>query len=90
MSEIIDTWYENKMTEYTDKIEDTIYCNDRSIIDLGGWNTSSPINNFIIKTNTNEKKDGYCSHDDSIGPDCKSTEPLCANLVYQRSRSYGA
>ena len=33
----IDTWYENNMTEYTDKLEDTIFCNDRSIYQLNGW-----------------------------------------------------
>ena len=27
----IDTWYENNMTNYTEKLEDTIFCNDRSL-----------------------------------------------------------
>ena len=27
----IDNWYKNNMTSYTDKLEDTIYCNDRTI-----------------------------------------------------------
>ena len=27
----IDTWYSNNMSEYTSKLEDTIWCNDRSI-----------------------------------------------------------
>ncbi len=34
----VDTWYSNNMTSYTNKIEDTIYCNDRSINLMGGWN----------------------------------------------------
>ncbi len=27
----IDTWYQNNMTSYTKKLEDTIWCNDRSV-----------------------------------------------------------
>ena len=34
----IDTWYQSNMTSYTNKLEDTVYCNDRSISSLGGWN----------------------------------------------------
>ena len=35
----IDWWYEQniKNTEYESKLEDTVFCNDRSIDDLGGW-----------------------------------------------------
>lgn len=28
----IDTWYQNNMTAYTDYLEDTVWCNDRSIL----------------------------------------------------------
>ena len=38
MKTYIETWYENNMTTYTSYLEDTTYCNDRSINDLGGWN----------------------------------------------------
>ena len=34
----IDNWYQSNMTSYTSKLEDTIFCNDRSISNLGGWN----------------------------------------------------
>ena len=35
----IDEWYENKLKDkYDDKLEDTIFCNDRSTTSLGGWN----------------------------------------------------
>lgn len=27
----IDTWYKNNMTSYTDKLEDTVWCNDRTL-----------------------------------------------------------
>ncbi len=31
MKQTIDNWYASNMVEYTDKLEDTIWCNDRSI-----------------------------------------------------------
>ncbi len=36
----IDSWYQNNMTSYTNLLEDTIYCSDRSQSNLGenGWN----------------------------------------------------
>ena len=41
----IDDWYKNNMTNYTKYIENTIYCNDRSIGGLGGWNPNGgPMN----------------------------------------------
>jgi hypothetical protein len=44
----IETWYASNLTSYTSKIEDTIYCNDRSMNTLGdnqsyidnGWNAN--------------------------------------------------
>lgn len=41
IKETIDTWYQNNMTSYTDKLEDTDYCNDRSITTYGGWKDSN-------------------------------------------------
>ena len=37
----IDTWYQNNMTDYTSKLEDTVFCNDRSYdtkLSTSGWN----------------------------------------------------
>ena len=34
----IDNWYSTNMISYTDKLEDTPWCNDRSISRLNGWN----------------------------------------------------
>ena len=34
----IDNWYENNLIDYEAKLEDTVFCNDRSISSLGGWN----------------------------------------------------
>ena len=33
----IDNWYSTNMTSYTSKLEDTPWCNDRSIYQLNGW-----------------------------------------------------
>ena len=33
----IDNWYNTNLSNYTNYIEDTIYCNDRSISQLNGW-----------------------------------------------------
>ena len=34
----IDNWYNTNLSSYTSYIEDTVYCNDRSISKLNGWN----------------------------------------------------
>ena len=36
----IDSWYKDKMTSYTDKLEDTVFCNDRTMYlqSANGWN----------------------------------------------------
>ena len=34
---VIDNWYSENMTNYTNKLEDTVWCNDRSIYTLNGW-----------------------------------------------------
>ena len=38
IKELIDTWYNSNLLSYTNYIEDTIYCSDRNINSLGGWN----------------------------------------------------
>ncbi|MBR7042515.1 MAG: hypothetical protein IKI04_03335, partial [Bacilli bacterium] len=37
---VIDTWYQTNMTSYTSMLEDTPWCNDRSMSSLGGWNSN--------------------------------------------------
>ena len=34
----IDSWYENNLANFENKLEDTVFCNDRSTTSLGGWN----------------------------------------------------
>ncbi len=39
IKEYIDSWYESNIKDkYGDKLEDTVFCNDRGIYNLGGWN----------------------------------------------------
>ena len=33
----IDTWYNTNLSSYSNYIEDTVYCNDRSISEIAGW-----------------------------------------------------
>ena len=35
---IIDAWYSQEFSYYTDYLEDTVFCNSRDIADIGGWN----------------------------------------------------
>ena len=46
MKTYIETWYENNMTAYTSYLEDTTYCNDRSILNL-----NSKVKCLIFSTN---------------------------------------
>ena len=34
----IDSWYENNLASYEDKLEDIVFCNDRRLLNLNGWN----------------------------------------------------
>ncbi len=38
MKGIIDSWYAQNLSTKTDMLEDTVYCNNRTIADLGSWN----------------------------------------------------
>ena len=40
---LIDAWYKKYMSNYTNYLEDTIFCNDRSIKSLGSWDPSGGI-----------------------------------------------
>ena len=45
---VIDEWYGNNMTGYTHYLEDTVWCNDRSIKDLGGWSKEGKLSDKLI------------------------------------------
>lgn len=59
----IDEWYSNNLTDYTNNIEDTIFCNDRTIYALNGWDSTDVNADGMLRFNTTEKKDIlYCSN----------------------------
>ena len=45
---IVDLWYENNIQKYESYIEDTIYCNDRTIDDLAGFDPVVSITNRYL------------------------------------------
>ena len=59
----IDNWYQSNMTSYTSKLEDTIFCNNRSISELGGWNPNggSKTGDLQFK-NANSNSDLSCTN----------------------------
>ena len=59
----IDAWYKKYMTSYTNKLEDTIFCNDRSIANLGGWKPDGgSISTALQFKNYNENIDLSCAN----------------------------
>ena len=47
---VVEAWYKNKLLSYSDKIEETIYCNDRTYTNYenSGWNPNSGNSNGIL------------------------------------------
>ena len=39
----VDNWYRDNMTAYTSSLEDTVWCNDRSLYDVGGWGKNNDV-----------------------------------------------
>lgn len=50
---ILDNWYRNRLNSYSDKIEDTVWCSDRSVSNYGGWTETSNAANTLIFTGGN-------------------------------------
>lgn len=64
IKKIIDQWYENNLINYENKLEDTIFCGNRNIQLLNGWDPSSEDYNR-----------GFLR----IGEDYSSTNIKCSN-----------
>lgn len=41
LKDSLDTWYESNMTDFTQYLEDTVFCNDRTIFEKNGWDPNS-------------------------------------------------
>ena len=62
----IDNWYENNLIDYEGKLEkDTVFCNDRSIFSLGGWDSNSGnIEGFLrFKNYYDDNKSLVCANE---------------------------
>ena len=47
MKDTLDSWYESKMLNYTDYLEDSVYCNDRAIATYGGFKKNNNSNSSL-------------------------------------------
>ena len=45
----IDNWYEYNLASYEDKLEDTVFCNDRRILNLNGWNPNGGSTSYSLE-----------------------------------------
>ena len=60
----IDEWYEYNLANYENKLEDTVFCNDRSINNLGGWNPNGGITtNYISFKNYKTNQSLACANE---------------------------
>ena len=62
----IDSWYESNIKDkYDKKLEDTVFCNDRSILNLNGWNPNGGDTTDILefKNNNTSNKSLVCANE---------------------------
>ena len=61
----IDNWYENNLASYEGKLEDTVFCNDRRILNLNGWNPNGgdTTNYLQFKNNDTSNKSLVCANE---------------------------
>jgi len=72
IKEYIDNWYENNLLNYQSFIEDTIWCNDRTVVKKAGWDKDTNINSDTelsfgwYKSGYNYRTSLECSKNDSF------------------------
>ena len=61
----IDNWYENNLASYEDKLEDTVFCNDRRILNLNGWNPNggSTSTSLLFKNSKASNQSLVCTNE---------------------------
>ena len=67
----LETWYKSKLTTYTDKLADTIWCNDKSTADLGYQKNKSFYGSY--KRSVAKKPSLICPNDNDGGKLSKFT-----------------
>ena len=77
----VDAWYDSTLFNYSDYLEDTIFCNDRSIKNLNGWNPDGGdvSQNTLLFKNYDKSTDLSCTNE----TDKFSTENEKAKLKYK-------
>ena len=55
----VDAWYKHYILDYDQYIEDTIYCNDRSIVAKAGWNPTGAVLGNRLKFNSTVSDNSY-------------------------------
>ena len=68
----IDNWYSSNMTSNTSNLEDTIWCNDRSISSLGGWNPNGGNTTSNYQLYFSSRNRAYTTYSPSLG--CPSND----------------
>ena len=61
----IDKWYESNLASYEDKLEDIVFCNDRGILKLNGWNPNggSTTSALQFKNHNKSNKSLVCTNE---------------------------
>ena len=61
----IDKWYINNLKTYKDYLEDTVFCNDRRILNLNGWNPNGgdTTQNLQFKNYDTSNKSLVCTNE---------------------------
>lgn len=66
----VDSWFRDNLSSYTNKIEDTIWCNDRRINQKYGWNPGSNGMQYVYFSTYNRMNNGNpilsCSKNDAF------------------------
>ena len=57
---IIDAWYSQYLSNKTNILEDTVYCNGRNIADYGSWNKEGSMNSYMEFSTNNLNKNLSC------------------------------
>ena len=58
---LIDKWYKDNLLSYNSYLEDTVYCNDRTVTNLGGWSTSGDLSSTLLFKNNSLTTNLSCS-----------------------------
>lgn len=63
LKKAVDYWYSKHMTEYTNYLEDTFWCGDRTISDLAGWNSNGgSVTSYLMFTSNENLSELKCSN----------------------------